>query len=95
MDEYIEQPVRLGPGILENVVRKRGTLNAAALSVAGTECEPCSVVFLGFAGTKHEDGSCTGAYRFREARTHSDAERDTYDHRRLPGWPAKSLIVTA
>ena len=86
MDDFLDQPVETNFDSLQMSLRKRGTLNARALTIQHVECEPCSLVFLGFDGLRTADGHCTGVYRFRLAQPHSDAERDVYDHSRLPGW---------
>lgn len=91
MSDFLDQSVEIDSDALRRAVRKRGTLNARALTVERVECEPCSVVFLGFTGTRRADGNCTGVYRFRLAQPHSDAERDVYDHSRLPGWQTEKL----
>ena len=94
--DFLDQPVEMEGDALQRAVRKRGTLNARALTIEHVECEPCSLVFLGFTGIKSADGQCKGVYRFRLAQPHSDAERDVYDHSRLPGWEtekAKAMMA--
>jgi hypothetical protein len=86
VSDFLDQPVETVFDDLQQALRKRGTLNARALTIQHTECEPCSLVFLGFNGIKSADGHCKGVYQFRLAQPHSDAERDVYDHSRLPGW---------
>ena len=89
--DFLDQPVEITATELQQAVRKRGTLNARALTIEHVECEPCSLVFLGFTGIKSTEGNCKGVYRFRLAQPHSDAERDVYDHSRLPGRQTEKL----
>jgi hypothetical protein len=92
VDDFLDQPVAVGYATLRTALRKRGTLNARALKIQHVECEPCSLVFLGFHGTRDDATShCAGVYRFRLAQPHSDAERDVYDHSRLPGWETETV----
>lgn len=86
MPDFVDQPVEIGFRALQDALRKRGTLNACALTIRHVDWEPCGLVFLGFDGNKSDDGHCKGVYRFRLAQPHSDADRDVYDHSRLPGW---------
>ncbi len=91
MGDFLDQPVEIDFETLQTALRKRGTLNARELKIQHVTCEPCSLVFIGFVGEKGADGHCTGHYRFRLAQPHSDAERDVYDHSRLPGWQTEVM----
>jgi len=77
---------------LVGVTRLRGNVNRRDVEIDGVAYEAGSLVFRGFAGQRHDDGLCTGEYRFRHAQP-GDDENDWFDFTALPSWPTAVIVL--
>jgi hypothetical protein len=62
----------------------RGRVNRSAVTFADDRYDAEALVFVGFAGTRHDDGLYHGEYRFREA-TNQDDDAERIDFSKIPG----------
>lgn len=85
----LELPVIVSKDDLSVIARLRGDVLSRAIKSGDQTYPECSLVFLGFAGSRQDDGMYHGCYRFRDAQP-SDAERDLLKIGDLPNMEIES-----
>lgn len=92
LDVITARGVTLQVGDLLGLSRLRGNVNRRDVEVDGVPYEAGSLVFKGFSGEWHDDGLCTGEYRFRHAQP-GDDDSDMLDFTALPSWPTAVIVL--